>query len=90
MKINRGIMEKTIRDSAVFYKKHGKGHREIRLNVSPSFVDEYISYMLSAVEINVGHIAERVYSEGRKTLMAGDIIKHFSLTTNGTLAPKEI
>lgn len=89
VKLNKGILERKIRNSAVFQKKHGKGFSKINLKVSPGFVDEYISYMLSAVEINVGLIAERVHGQGRKTIMPRDMIQHFSIVGNETIAPKE-
>jgi hypothetical protein len=85
-KINRGILIKKMRDSAVIELKHGRGYRKIQLKVSPSFIDEYIGYILAGIEKNIGEISERVYyGKKRKTLMENDIIEHFGFVDNDTI-----
>ena len=89
-KINKTMITKKIKDSASVRKKHGKGYREIQMKVSPSFVNEYISFVLAGIEQNVGSIAEKVYNgDKRKTLMKKDIIRHFSFVDSNTLSSEE-
>jgi len=90
VKINKTMISRKIKDSAVVQRKRGKGVEEIKLKISPSFVDEYIGFVLAGIDQNVGCIAEKVYHNGkRKTLMKKDIVQFFGFADSNTLQGNE-
>jgi hypothetical protein len=76
VKINRNLIAKAIKESAVVKVEQTRGDKtyfkEIKLNVSPAFIDEYIDRVLIGIEQNIPVICEKVLEKGRKTLMVKD------------------
>lgn len=87
MKINKRIIEEKIKDSAIIYQPHGRGHKKIQMKVSPHFIDEYISFVMTGIEKNVAEIAESVYiDKKRKTLQDKDVIHFFGFVDRKTIS----
>lgn len=84
-----------MKENAVVKTKSGK----LFMNISPESVQEYRNRVVDAIKDNMPGIAERVYRDGRKTIMTRhypgskpdvcDITMHFGIIGNDVLADNE-